>query len=108
MDTYTYSIAEANATPANRPRWYRLVSFAQYFGLPNLSPASLNTFVETLARNRSLLHRYWLFKIRESQPRVQGGCNDDCLRGELCAIVRNEFEDERRCNQLLAIFNASN
>jgi len=108
VETYTYNLAEANANPASRPRWFRMVSFAQFFGLPNLSPATLHTFVENLARNRSMLHRYWLFKIREAQPRVSGGCDDACLRSQLCGIVRNEFDDERRCNQLLAIFNSSN
>lgn len=108
VETYTYNIAEANVTPGNRPRWFKLVSFAQFFGLPNLSPASLHVFVDRLARSRSLLHQYWLFKVKESKPRIEGGCNDDCLRNQLCDIVRNEFDDDRRCNALVAIFNANN
>jgi len=107
VETYTYSVAEANLTPANRPRWYRMLSFAQWFNLPNLSPASLNAFVVRLASSRALLHQYWLFKVRESRPQVEGGCNDDCLRSQLCAIVHNEFDDNRRCDQLLAIFNST-
>lgn len=100
-------MAEANATPNNRPRWYKLLSFAQYYGLPDLSPASLHTLVQRFATNRPLLHQFWVFKVKESKPRIEGGCNDDCLRNQLCTIVNNEFDDNRRCNQLQAIFNAS-
>lgn len=102
-----YNIAEANANPASRPRWFRLYSFTEFFGLPNLSPASLHTLTERLARTRSLLHQYWVYQVREARPRVDGGCNDDCLRGRLCGMVRNEFEDDRRCNNLISIFNSS-
>lgn len=103
-----YNVDEANATPGNRPRWYRLFSLAQFFSMPNLSPASLHALGERLARSRALLHQYWRFQIRESRLRVQAGCNDDCLRGRLCAIVNNEFDDNRRCNHLVSIFNSSN
>lgn len=108
VETYTYNLDEANANPANRPRWFRLLSFAQYFGMPNLSPSILHQFTERLASSRALLHQFWAFKIKESRPRLQAGCNDDCLRSQLCAIVNNEFEDARRCNNLVAIFNSSN
>ncbi len=102
-----YNVDEANATPANRPRWFRLFSFAQFFGLQNLSPASLHTVTERLARTRAMLHQYWRYQIRESRPRVAGGCNDDCLRSRLCGMVHNEFDDNRRCNHLTSLFNSS-
>lgn len=103
-----YNVDEANATPANRPRWFRLYSFAQFFGLQNLSPASLHGLTERLAANRAMLHQYWRYQIRESRLRLASGCNDDCLRGRLCGMVFNEFDDNRRCNNLVAIFNANN
>lgn len=103
-----FDVAEANAIPANRPRWFRLLAFTEFYGLPNLSPASLHTLTERFARSRALLHQFWVFKVKQSRPRIDGGCNDDCLRDQLCTIVRNEFEDARRCNQLLAMFNSSN
>lgn len=107
MEIFMYNLEEANATPANRPRWFRLFSFAQFFGLQNLSPASIHTLVERLARTRSLLHQYWRFQVRESRPRVQAGCNDDCMRSRLCAMVMNEFGDNRRCDHVTALFNAN-
>jgi len=107
IDTYMYSVAEANTTPANRPRWFKMVSFAEFFGLPNLSPATMHAFTERLARDRALLRQFWIFKVKDSIPMVQGGCDDDCLRGQLCTIVRNEFADTTRCDQLIAIFNSS-
>lgn len=101
-----YNVDEANATPANRPRWFRLFSFSEFFGLPNLSPASLHALTERLARSRAMLHQYWTFQIRQSRPRLGSGCNDDCLRGRLCDMVHNEFDDNRRCNYLTSLFNS--
>lgn len=106
MDVFMYNVDEANATPANRPRWFRLFSFGEFFGMPNLSPATLHTATERFARSRAMLHQYWRFQIRESRPRLAGGCNDDCLRSRLCAMVHNEFDDSRRCNHLTSLFNS--
>lgn len=37
---------------------------------------------------------------------MRNGCDDNCLRGQVCAIVTNEFEEPRRCNQVLAVFGS--
>jgi len=107
LEVFMYNLDEANATPANRPRWFRLFAFTELFGLQNLSPASLHTLTERLARTRTLLHQYWRYQVREARPRIAGGCNDDCLRSRLCNMVRNEFDDNRRCDVLTSIFNSS-
>jgi len=107
VDSYIYSVSEANRTPANRPRWFKHYSLAEFFGLPNLSPASLHNFVERLARDRNLLRQYWIFTVKAADPFLEAGCDNDCLLNTLCTIVRNEFGDDTRCNQLTAIFNAS-
>jgi sphingomyelin phosphodiesterase len=105
-ESWIFSLAEANRTPAIPPRWFRLYQFRQDFGLPDLSPATLDRFAFDLSRNRNILRRYWEFKNRvlPGDPRWHSGCNDDCLRNQVCSIVRNEFDDLRKCNQVLAVF----
>lgn len=96
-----YSITEANLNPATFPRWFRQYSFREFFGLPDLSPASLDNFVtNTLARNRNALRSFFEFKHSAGDPFMQNPCDDTCLRNHLCAIVVNEFNDLRKCNAI--------
>lgn len=96
-----YSITEANTNQATFPRWFKQYSFREYFNIPDLSPASLDNFVTNrLARSRSLLTSYFTFKVSAGDPFMQQGCNDECLRNHLCAIVINEFNDNRKCDQI--------
>lgn len=97
-------MSEANRTPQQAPRWFKQYSFREAFGLSDLSPASLDRLVFDLSRNRNLLRRYWEFKVKAGDPYMQAGCNDECLRNHVCAIVVNEHDDMRRCNQVLAVF----
>lgn len=103
-ESYIFSVSEANATPHLAPRWFRQYAFAEAFGMQNLSPASLNTLVFDMSRNRNILRRYWEFKVKQADPYIQEGCDDDCLRSAVCSIVTNEHDEPRRCNQVLAVF----
>lgn len=96
-----HSITEANLNPSTPPRWYRLSAFRDEFGIPDLSPASLDHWVtNTLSRNRALLRRYFEIRHAMAEPHINRPCDDACLRGSLCAIVQNEYGDTRKCDQL--------
>lgn len=69
-----------------------------------MSIAGLDRLAFDISRNRNLGRRYWENRVKASDPHMAGGCNDDCLRGQVCGMVRNEREDDRRCNQVLAVF----
>ncbi|CRK90511.1 CLUMA_CG004132, isoform A [Clunio marinus] len=104
FESFIYSISEANLTPHLPPRWFRQYSFVEAFGLANMSMASLDQLAFNLSRNRNLLRRYWEFKVKAADPRIAAGCDDTCLREQVCSIVLNEHNDLRRCNQVLAVF----
>lgn len=104
MESYVFSLTEANNNPAQGPRWFRHFGFRQAYGVTDLSPAGLDRLAFDMSRNRNLLRLYWEHRAKGAEPRLQGGCNDDCLRGTVCSIVRNQHEDQRRCNQVLAVF----
>ncbi|XP_070497838.1 sphingomyelin phosphodiesterase-like [Chironomus tepperi] len=100
-DSWYYSITEANLNPNTPPVWRKLFSMRADFGLPDLSPASLNNWVtNTLARNRATLRRYFEYKISMGDPLMTAPCDDECLRNHLCAIVINEYNELRKCDQL--------
>lgn len=104
MESYIFSLSEANRTPAQSPRWFRQFAFREAFGVSDLSPAGLDRLAFDMSRNRNLLRRYWEFKVKAADPHMQNGCDDNCLRGHVCAIVTNEHAEPRRCNQVLAVF----
>jgi sphingomyelin phosphodiesterase len=103
FESHIYSISEANRTPSQSPRWFRQYGFREAFG-GDLSPASLDRLVFDMSRNRNILRRYWEYKVKAADPQMQQGCDDACLRSQVCSIVVNEHDDNRRCNQVLAVF----
>lgn len=96
-----YSITEANLNQATPPRWFRVNTFQADFNIPNLSPAGLDHWVmNTLARNRAVLRQFHEIRFSLAEPHTNSPCDDNCLRGSLCSVVRNEFGDNRKCDQV--------
>jgi hypothetical protein len=70
LESWIYSISEANRTPAQSPRWWRQFSFKAAYGLSqadHLSPATLDRLAFDFSRNRNLLRRYWEFRVKGSR-----------------------------------------
>lgn len=104
-DSYMYSLTAANRSPSTSPAWFKAYSFKEAFGLQDLSPASLDRLVNDMAASRALIRKYWEFKVKSGDLYLAQGCNDDCLKSHICEIVTNEFNDNRKCNELIAIFD---
>lgn len=97
-------MSEANRNTAIR--WFKQYSFGEAWNMPRISPATLDELAFTLSRNRNLLRRYFEYKVKAGDPMMEAGCDDDCLRGHVCSLVVNEHDDNRRCNQVLAVFGS--
>jgi sphingomyelin phosphodiesterase len=104
MDSYYYNLTEANMNPARRPIWEKLYSFRTDFGLADLSPASLNELVFRMAADHDLLQQHWVNTVKAGDTSLERGCNNACLLNALCDIVVNEMGDDRKCQELAAIF----
>uniref|UniRef100_A0AAG5DFR1 Sphingomyelin phosphodiesterase n=1 Tax=Anopheles atroparvus TaxID=41427 RepID=A0AAG5DFR1_ANOAO len=100
QDTWIYNLTAANQTPDQKPSWYKLYSFKQYYELQDLSLTSLDSLVRRLARSEEQLARYWRAKQKYSDPLLQEGCTGTCLRDALCAVVRTEHDDNNACQRL--------
>ena len=92
-----------------RPQWFKEYSFKADYQLADLSPYSLDALMNTFAQNRDLLTTYWQRAYKYGDPSLAQGCDNDCLRYELCHVVRTEFgAPSPRCDALLTQFNSLN
>lgn len=89
----------------NVPEWFKLYSFQKEYKLKDLSPKSLNGLVERMARNISLLQRYWQLKGKLGDAYLAQKCDDKCLQSHLCDIVTTEFGDDSKCKNLYLFRN---
>lgn len=103
-ETYIFSISEARNNPSVAPRWHLHYTFSQMFAPRNFSPNGLDELVFNISRNRNINRNLYRARVKNGDPRMEAGCNEDCLRNQVCSLVRNENEDERRCTQVLSVF----
>ncbi|XP_053699315.1 sphingomyelin phosphodiesterase-like [Sabethes cyaneus] len=106
FESYIFNLTEANRFPDRRPEWFKLYSFADAFGMHNLSPAEADTMVKRLGTpaGRSELRRYWEFTVKMGDLSLAAGCDDDCLLNLLCRIVVSELNDDVKCDELRETF----
>ncbi|XP_055522495.1 sphingomyelin phosphodiesterase-like [Wyeomyia smithii] len=105
-ESYIFNLTEANLFPDRRPTWFKQYSFADAFGMHNLSPAEADKMVKRLGTpaGRLELRMYWEFKVKWGDPSLGAGCDDDCLLNHLCEIVVTELNDDVKCDELRETF----
>ncbi|XP_058823032.1 sphingomyelin phosphodiesterase-like [Topomyia yanbarensis] len=101
QETWIYNLTEANQHPTRKPNWFKEYTFKANYGLNDLSPNSLDGLVHKLANSESDLLQYWQLKQKSADPLLTEGCDQNCLRSALCAIVRTEYGDDAACERLL-------
>lgn len=106
MDSWIYNLTEANLNPDRNPVWFKQYTFAEKFGLSDLSPATMNDFVFRMARDQNTLKDVWTHKVKAGDPYLARGCDKECQKTTLCEIVTSEVGDLRKCEELVNILNA--
>lgn len=106
FESYIFNLTDANRFPERRPEWFQLYSFAKEFNMHNLSPMEADKMVKRLGTpaGRDELRRYWEFKVKQGDPSLEAGCDDDCLLNHLCQVVVSEMGDDVKCDELRATF----
>ncbi|XP_019881238.2 sphingomyelin phosphodiesterase [Aethina tumida] len=94
-DEYTYNLTEANLSRNTEPRWFKLYSFKQAYGLNSMDYNSMNTFVDILRRNMASLKEYYKNYIRDSDGMEE--CEEECLKKVFCSITAVETKDAIDC-----------
>lgn len=101
QETWIYNLTEANLTLDQPPCWFKEYSFREHYNLTDLSPRSLDQLLQRLAGSDEALYDYWRLKQKNADPMLTRGCDEDCLRETLCAVVRTEYRDDRVCDRLV-------
>lgn len=48
-----------------------------------------------------LLINFCRYKVRESEPMLLQGCNQECLEENLCLMVTTEVDNKTQCEKLI-------
>lgn len=54
-----YDLSSANKNIQQKPKWYKSYSFKTEYGLPDLTPGSLNKWLRAAAKDENLLDKYY-------------------------------------------------
>lgn len=104
-DTFIYNLTRANELKTDHPEWFKSYSFKSAYGVPNLSPASLDGLLTTFANDHQKFYKYWQRSVKYADTALAQSCDNWCLHWELCEPVRTEFGAiSERCDQLSTIF----
>ncbi|KAM8706651.1 hypothetical protein ACLKA7_010850 [Drosophila subpalustris] len=104
--TWIFNLTEANLQPDVSPNWYKEYEFSQDF-TSNTSPAGIDQLLQEMAEKPSVLRKFWRFKVTQADPKLNAGCDDDCLSSTICRLATSNFKDRKRCRELQAILRES-
>uniref|UniRef100_T1P974 Sphingomyelin phosphodiesterase n=1 Tax=Musca domestica TaxID=7370 RepID=T1P974_MUSDO len=101
-ETWIFNLTEANnAGKDASPNWFREYTFSEEF-TSNLSPASIDSFLDKMAENPDLVRKFWRYKMTSADPRLAEGCGKSCLLSTLCRIATSVNDQKTRCEELKA------
>lgn len=99
-------MTEANIHGADkRPQWYKEYSFRDFFQLEDLSPKSINDLFERFAKEPELLLKYHHLKRNMADPSLAKECDHNCLKKDLCDLAVTTYKNQKKCKELLAIYD---
>lgn len=97
---YTFNLTEANSNAESSPNWYKLYSFKDAYGLPDLTPKSLGNLYTQMASNNSdnaLVDKYFRYVYRDSDVYIKEGCDGKCKKKLVCLMVASESSQSIVC-----------
>ncbi|CAH1647174.1 unnamed protein product [Spodoptera littoralis] len=101
---YVYNLTEANLTPNRPPHWFQLYDMKNTFGLPDLSPVSMDNLVHRMVTGeRHLLDKYAAFYSKVNDIRWSS-CNDWCKIDNLCKTVVTVLWQRQKCDEIRNLF----
>ncbi|XP_018573184.1 sphingomyelin phosphodiesterase 1-like [Anoplophora glabripennis] len=86
VDTYYFNLTEANKHPNRTPRWLKLYSMKNAYGLNNLSPKDINKAATSVSTNNASFNQYWRFYVRDGDASLKDGCDEKCKNEVICKI----------------------
>ncbi|NXG13071.1 ASM phosphodiesterase, partial [Grallaria varia] len=98
-ETFILNLTEANvAPPGTAPRWQRLYSAREAYGLPTAFPADWDRLVRRLQDDERLFQQFWFHLHKGHPPREP--CGGPCKAALLCALRSGRAADPTLCQPL--------
>lgn len=98
-ETFILNLTEANAAPpGTAPRWQRLYSARQAYGLPTAFPADWDRLVRRMQDDEQLFQLFWFHLHKGHPPREP--CGGPCKAALLCALRSGRASDPALCRPL--------
>lgn len=77
--------------------WIVEYNFTSYYGLRNVSPASLHELAESFSTPEGTTNFQNYFSANSVRYHSYNQCDANCLRYQYCAITRVDYEDYQMC-----------
>lgn len=58
-DEFIYNVTEANLTPEKSPRWYKLYSFKDAYGLQSLNYEAFGNLIKRMTTDVNIIEKYY-------------------------------------------------
>ncbi|KAK2727956.1 sphingomyelin phosphodiesterase-like [Artemia franciscana] len=98
-ENWVMNLAEANRYPHLPPRWYKLYSAKEAYGMTSLSPQEWDSLVYRMAMDDDLFQNYYWFYWKGSSARQL--CDADCKKRLLCDLKSGRSNDRvETCNEI--------
>ncbi|XP_066401709.1 sphingomyelin phosphodiesterase [Molothrus aeneus] len=98
-ETFILNLTEANAAPpGTAPRWQRLYSAREAYGLPAAFPADWDRLVRRMQDDEPLFQLFWFHLHKGHPPREP--CGAPCKAALLCALRSGRAADPALCRPL--------
>ncbi|XP_063244222.1 sphingomyelin phosphodiesterase-like [Bacillus rossius redtenbacheri] len=104
-ESWVFNLTDANLHRNSTPEWYRQYSFREAYGVKSLIPSEVETVVNRMAKDHSLLQKYNSFYYKDGDPSLAAGCDEACLRKKLCDIATTDSSNSTHCRLLEAEFD---
>ncbi|XP_011690160.1 PREDICTED: sphingomyelin phosphodiesterase-like [Wasmannia auropunctata] len=101
FENWIYNLTLANATPDQRPTWYKSYSFKEEYGLSDLTYNSLHIWLSKLSSDEELLNRYYRHYFKQAEPSLRNECDAKCMRTYMCRIIASLGDLKIKCNNNL-------
>lgn len=60
----------------------------------------MHNLVIKMETDKELAKKYFEYKVKRGDPELQKGCNKDCMKDHLCAIVTTVSSDDLMCSKV--------
>ncbi|KAJ8965915.1 hypothetical protein NQ317_014103 [Molorchus minor] len=80
IDTYTFNLTDANLNPTKDPKWFKLYTMKDAYGLDKLSPENFNNVATEMFGNKTLFQLYWRFYVRDGDVSSEMGVTNSAKK----------------------------